>query len=262
MKRNYILMVLVSIVLLFFSFAALGKDLDPVSQVKGSWMLDLVYENASGNDKFVLEPNEAGSLYSESKNIYTINDDVSVDLIMADGDDVWNEKAELFYNDGLYSVVSDESIILEFEYDPGSGKLHRYWKDNASDAMYHDLEFVYTKVPAGCWKMTKVFSGKPGENRILLDPEEAGALYSESSNLYEIRNDHTASETLFEGGAEAASISGSWRKSGQTYTVEINGFELELTYDVEKDELHRYWTGDQADAMYNDLDFVYTRVNQ
>ena len=262
MKGKIFIITLVLSILGLVSFSTFAREESPAIEIQGSWMLDRVYENASQEDMFILEPSEAAAVYAESDNVYTINSDGTVDLTITGGGEIQFEKAELVYKDEYYEIVQNDTTVLDFRSDTESGELYRSWKSDIPDASYHDLKFVYTRIPVGKWKLDQVYSGKPGSEQILLDPEEAGSLYSESSNIYTIGADYTTSETNFETGEEVSKRIGVWKKADQNYVTEIDGFEMMFAYDTENDILHRYWTSTQTDDFYQDLDFVYIRADQ
>lgn len=252
-----------SILMLFFAAAAVlpaFADEYVVHNVLGSWKLDRVYEYASSESPKALVPEDAASLYAEAKNIYTflsdqnvftarINDSVESYTMLGS----WKEK------ENVITVQYDKGGESVYYFDSEQGKLHRYWKDTAADAMYHDLDFVYTRVPAGTWMLKHVVSAETGHDPVILDPESAASLYAEKNNLYYMKDDWRASVTV---GAENGAFpvddpNGRWLIDGEKYLFDVDGYEMELVYDEEMNELHRYWTDDSADAMYHDLDFVY-----
>ena len=242
------------------------------SPVIGSWMLDSVYENASGTDRFVLAPENAASLYGEKDNIYAFLADGTAEMTM-EGETwfgYWEQK-----DNGLLMVINStvrnsaentedgQDIDPLFEesyfYDEDQGALHRYWKDDAPEAAYHDLDFVYKKIPQGTWMMTKVYSREPGREPLLMDPETSQSLYAESVNRLTIFLNKVVELVP----AETAYISetGMLTKSGDHWQLDFDdGFSTELYYDDKTEVMHRYWTDTAADASYLDLDFVYEKL--
>ena len=248
--------------LLVFAFTAVllpvyAETENTVEPVVGSWMLDLVWKNASGPDKTVLSPDTSASLYMEAVNVYTFNQDGSAVQVVHDGEDTVTQKGSWKKSEDVYTFDVDDWMPMEFTYD--KNELHRYWKDENPDADYHDLEFVYTRVPVGEWKMTQVFSGKTDADKTLMDPENAASLYSEGTNVYQWNNDGTGTITIFEGGEAAAAEKFTWTRESGLYVMKTADSEMTFAYDPEEDVLHRYWVSLATDSMYDNLDFVYTR---
>ena len=259
-------LVMLFLMTLLFSLSVYADRETAESPVIGSWMLDRVYENASSEDRLILEPDNAASVYAEKENIYALMADGSAELTM-EGVTTFGywEKTD----DRVLMVInsthrpSDENeadIVppdeMEFFYDEEQNTLHRYWKDDAPEAAYHDLDFVYKKIPQGTFRMTKVYSREPGQEPVLLDPETSQSLYAESVNRLSI-NGHQVINTI---PAETGFIeeTGELQRSGDAWlSVFDDGFEMQMTYDDRAEVLHRYWTDDAADAAYHDLDFVY-----
>ena len=151
-------------------------------------MLDRVYEDASGADRRVLDPETSASLYAETANVYFFNNDGTAEMQLNEAGEIiryedmtWKEA------EGMITLYSGEDVELEVSYDPEDNTLHRYWKEDAPDAMYHDLDFTYVRVPVGAWQMTYVVSSEPGKDPVRLDPENAGSLYAESVNVYTLQ---------------------------------------------------------------------------
>lgn len=231
---------------------------DPAEPVVGSWMLDRVWENASGPEKTLLAPDTSASLYMETSNVYTFNQDGSAAQVVHDGGDTVTLKGTWKKSEDVYTYDVDEGMPMEFTYE--KNELHRYWKDENPEADYHDLEFVYSRVPVGEWQMTRVFTGKTDSDKTLLDPENAASLYSESTNVYQWNNDGTGTTTLFEGGEAAAVEEWSWTREGGLYVMKSPDFETIFAYDPDEDVLYRYWVALATDSMYDNLEFVYTRI--
>ena len=231
----------------------------------GSWVLDKVYENAFSESRFVLDPENAASVYGESENIYTL---------FANGDAAWlmseeNLKGKWDLSDNNITMrvgwvdengaVSEDDMAMEldFVYDEEQNTLHRYWKAIQTDSMYQELDFVYRRIPQGAWQMTKVYSNEPDGKPVLLDPESSQSLYAESVNVYEIK-DWQVTETI---PAEEYSQQGALEKSGDNWLVKFDdGFEMELFYETGENLLHRYWKSEDPQDTYHDLDFVYEPV--
>lgn len=256
-----------SVIILLFVVAAAAvlpvfADEYDVHKVLGSWKLDRVYENASSDAPVELDPENAGSVYAEKDNIYTFVSDNNVFTarINGSGDSYtmlgsWEEKEDeydLHYDNGEEAVWS---------FDRENGELHRYWADPADDAMYHDLDFVYKRVPAGMWMLKQVVSLADEQDPVIMDPENAASLYAEKNNLYYLNDDWSASVTV---GAEnelfpVEDPDGKWSQNGESYLFDVDGYEMELFYDEELNELHRYWKDENLEGLYSNLDFVYFR---
>lgn len=253
--KKFLILFAILLTCISISPAAFADTEDAQPVWIGSWMLDRVYEFASSENPLELQPENAASLYAESSNIYTFTPDGSAEMVMNDGGEKLFQRGTWENSSGTVRMIMEESEF-EMELTPASdGKsLHRYWKESSADSTYHDLDFVYTKVPAGSWKMTQVISTEPGNEPKVLDPESAASLYSESSNVYYLFADGTASVSLPEGAEE----SGSWRCHANQVTLTLSdGFEMIFEYDTKTETLHRYWKDDTPDAMYKNLDFVY-----
>ena len=254
MKMRWFEILICLFVLAFGCLPALAGGIqdDPVI---GSWSLDRVYENASSEDRFVLEPENAASVYAESGNVFSLFEDGSAQVII-------KAEGELFEQNDLtwtisgdsYQILKDQEVVDEYIWDPEGKVFHRYWKESEPEADYHDLDFVYTRVPVGTWQMQMVYE-MSGEEPVLLDPESAGSLYSESVDLYKFKADGTAS-VEFEGWEET----GDWMldEEGLLLTFTTGG-EMKFTYDKDQDILCRLWSDDAPEATYHSLAFVYQR---
>ena len=246
----------ISLVVLFVTCGLVCAQMpaDEMS-VTGTWQLSAVYENAGSESPVLLDPEKAGALYSEKDILYAFYNDGSASMAIRDGGEILTQRGDWTENSGAVTMRLEDSVDTQFTFDAEANVLHRYWKEEQADATYHDLDFVYKRVPAGVWQLNRVFSdGKA------LDPEEAGALYSERANTYFLFSDWKASVFIEEGGETAAILEGSWRNDGEGYYMEAESFDLSFNYDAEENVLHRYWKSDQADSAYKDLDFVYARV--
>ena len=195
MSRDHLFVFLILLLTLFVSLPVFADYGSITSPVIGSWVLDKVYENASQTDRYAVAPENAASLYAESGNIYAF---------LAGGTAEWTMEGETLFgcwetqDDGYRMAInstvrySDKSLKAEPDFDPpyemtlfydeDQNVLHRYWKDDAPEAAYHDLDFVYKRMPQGIWMMTKVYSFRPGQEPRLLDPDESQSLYAESVN--------------------------------------------------------------------------------
>ena len=232
----------------------------------GDWVLDKVYENASSSEKYVLDPENAASLYGEEKNIYSLLSDGSASMLMEEE----SMKGSWKETDGVITMavtwVSKENegepdlsgaLEMDFVYDAEKNDLHRYWKDDDADSTYHDLNFVYTRIPQGSWHMTKVYSRESGTDAVLLDPESAQSLYAESVNVYELSN-WSVTETIT---SEDYSQQGVLVKSGNNWLLKFGeDYEMEMVYNAEENLLHRYWKSEEPQDTYHDLDFVYEQI--
>lgn len=230
-----------------------GFESDPM--VVGSWMLDRVYENASSEDRFELDPENAASVYAETANVYTLFADGSAQVVINAGEGVY-EQNDLIWTmkDDFYIICNDIAVVQEFSWDPDGKEFHRYWKESEPLADYHDLDFVYTRVPVGTWQMQMVYDISEAEPT-LLDPESAGSLYAESDNLYRFKADGTAAEVI-DGRTEDAVWS---LDDGDLLLTYFGGGEMLFDYDTDQDVLFRYWSEEDPNATYSALAFVYLR---
>ena len=76
-----------SVIILLFVVAAAAvlpvfADEYDVHKVLGSWKLDRVYENASSDAPVELDPENAGSLYAQSENVYVFSADGTAEMTM------------------------------------------------------------------------------------------------------------------------------------------------------------------------------------
>ncbi|MBQ6503647.1 MAG: hypothetical protein IJI57_07020 [Flexilinea sp.] len=233
----------------------------------GHWVLDKVYENAFSANKYVLDPENAESVYGESENIYRLFPNGDAEWLM--GDENLKGKWELSDNNITTRVgwvdengeVSEAEMALEldFVYDSEQNILHRYWKAIQTDSMYQELDFVYRRIPQGAWQMTSVYSNEPEGEPVLLDPESSQSLYAESVNVYKFDN-WAVTETI---PTEEYSQQGVLEKGEDNWLLKFDdGFEMELFYDAGENLLHRYWKSDDAESAWHDLDFVYEPVTE
>lgn len=246
------------ICLLMLAVSCLSVLADSVQDesVIGSWKLDRVYENASSEDRYELDPENAASLYAETANVYSLFEDGSARVdVCAEGEIFGQTDLTWKESDGSYVIGNDEVVEQEFSWDPDENVFHRYWKESEPEATYHDLDFVYTRVPVGNWQMKMVYD-MSGEEPVILDPESAGSLYSESVDLYKFKADGTASVEM-----EGLEETGDWMLDEEglllTYTT---GGEMKFTYDRVHDILFRLWSEDDPEATYHSLAFVYSRT--
>ena len=243
------------------------------SPVIGSWMLDKVYENASGPDRFVLDPENAASLYAEKDNIYAFLTGGTAEMTMEgltqfgywEQNDEWilmviNSTAGQSDENAEAKPDIDPPFETEYFYDDEQNVLHRYWKEDDPAAAYHDLDFVYKKIPQGVWRLTKVYSREPGQEPVLLDPESSQSLYAESVNRYTLfRSQVTEMIPVEDGGSIIEN--GILKRSGDDWLLVMDdGFETQMSYDDRNETLHRYWIDNAPDAYYLDLDFVYEMI--
>ena len=251
---------------------AFAEPVNIASPVIGSWMLDSVYENASGPDRYVLDPENAGSLYAESGNIYAFLAGGIAEMTMEGYTQYgyWEKQDDGFrmvinssvrYSDKRIQTVPDidPPYEMEFFYDEEQNLIHRYWKDDSHNASYHDLDFAYKPVPQGMWRLTKVFSRESGKEPVLLDPETSQSIYAESVNCFELYRSDVINIVPSETGY--ISEKGILKRSGDSWLLEYDdGYTSVLDYDDGEGVLHRYWQDQAADAVYLDLDFVYEKV--
>ena len=229
-----------------------GFESDPVV---GSWMLDRVYENASSNDRFVLDPDSSASVYAETANVYSLFADGSAQVVINAGEGTYeqNDLTWTLFEDS-YIICNDIAVVQKFSWDPEEQVFHRYWKESDPLADYHDLDFVYTRVPVGEWQMQMVYDIS-GTEPVLLDPDSSQSLYAEIDNVYHIKADGTAA-AVFDGRTENAE----WTAVDEGFLVTFfGGGEMLFVYDPDQDVLFRYWSDDQTDAAYQALAFVYLR---
>ena len=229
-----------------------GIQSDPVV---GSWMLDRVYENASTDDRFVLDPENSASVYAESVNVYSLFADSSAQVVINAGEGTFEQNDLTWTKFGdSYIICNDIAVVQEFSWDPEENVFHRYWKESDPSADYHDLDFVYTRVPLGTWQMRMVYDIS-GEEPVLLDPDSSQSLYTEINNLYEINADGTAA-AVFDGRVEDAD----WTLvDGRFLLTFYEGGEMLFDYDPDQDILIRYWFDDYPDVTYQALAFIYLR---
>ena len=230
----------------------------------GSWALDRVYEYASSSEPIELDPENAASLYAEKRNIYSFYGGNHYAFITTNegGDSItqtynWEGKADTF-------ILHEDGLDLEFYYDKQTGNLHRYWAETATDSMYHDLDFVYTRVPVCPWKLEAVYSTVDETNPVRLEPETSASLYAEKDNVYFLLEDGSASvlvNTSDDVSYFAVGGQGRWERDGDTYHFDVEGFEMELFYDTKENRLHRSLKDANDNAMYPSLDFVYYPIN-
>ena len=262
MNRKYVFVILLFTLVLTVLPVLAEAESEDILNFSGSWMLDRVYENASSSAPVELEPGSAASLYAEKSNIYTfVTENHTVIVTTSEAGEshtqtyTWEEKADKF-------ILHEDGLDLEFSCDKETGELHRYWVENAADSMYHDLDFVYTRVPICSWMLEAVYSAADEEKPALLEPDAAASLYAEKENVYSLFEDGSASVLVntSEGG-ETLLVDekhGRWEKEGNKYHFEVEGFEMEFSFDTKENRLHRYLTDASEDAMYPSLDFVYS----
>jgi len=229
-------------------------------RIVGSWMLDRVYENESDSGPVELDPENAAAVYAEKNNIYTFAGENHTALVTINeaGESITDEYTWKEYGD-KYTITDPYRTMMEVFYDEENDELHRYWVETAADAMYHNLDFVYTRVPVSEWSLQAVYSNEEGKEPVLLDPENAASLYAEKGNVYTINHDGSASVTMSSdaGPVQIEDENGRWMKTGDGYSFLVEGFEMELVYDAKENLLHRYFTDTTEGAMYPALDFVY-----
>ena len=272
MVGKKMLFMMIPVMVFLFSLPVYADNETITSPVIGSWMLDTVFENASGTDRFILDPENAASVYAESENIYTFlaggTAEMTMEGITSYGS--WEKK-----DDSILMVIdktaaySDKGIKAEpdieppyemaYVYDEDQNVLHRYWKDDNPDATYHDLDFIYKMVPQGVWRMTKVYSQNPGQEPVLLDPDTNQSIYAESVNSLILYKNHV--ENIISSADENFIEKGVLKKSADAWLLKFDdGFETLLYFDDKAGVLHRYWVELATDSPYLNLDFVYEIV--
>ena len=281
MPRKFCLYVLFALYALTL-IIPVSANSDQLSEpVFGWWVLDKVYENASGSDRFVLDPESSASVYAENNNAFFIFVDglasVSMNINTVDewgGYGYWEKDGNTYriiidHTQYPYSETGeilepdiDSAYIYEYNYDSEQDVFHRYWKDDNPDAMYHDLDFTYTRIPMHFWRMTKVYERGLGEEPVLLNPDTSASLYAESVNIYNFDMSHVSvnlspEEYPFNNNYEYGTL----QRDGDLYTLKFDdGTEMNFTYDAREHVLHRYWVETTADSTYHDLDFVYEQL--
>lgn len=245
------------ICLLIFAFGCLPVLADSVQTepVIGAWVLDRVYENASSEDRFVLDPESAASVYAETANVYSLFADGSAQVLLQAEGEIFeqNDLTWTIFEDS-YIICNDIAVVQEFSWDPEDHVFHRYWKDSEPEATYHDLDFVYMRVPVGTWQMQMVYETS-GDEPVLLEPESSASLYAESDDLYHFIADGAAA-VEYDGRMEEAT----WDLDDEDLLLTFDvGGEMLFTYDPDQDMLFRYWADDDQDATYHSLVFVYLR---
>lgn len=235
-----------------FPVCAGGIETDPVV---GSWMLDRVYENASSGNRVELDPESAASVYAETTTVYSLFADGSARVVTNAGEGIYeqNDLTWTIFNDS-YIICNDIAVVHEFSWDPEEKVFHRYWKESDPSATYHDLDFVYTRVPVGTWQMQMVYDIS-GAEPVLLGLETSGSLYAESGNIYQFNIDGTASEKIEDRIENAV-----WSLDDEGLLLTFfGGGEMLFSYDRDQDVLVRYWSDDDPVATYHALAFVYVR---
>ena len=224
----------------------------------GAWKLDRIYEYASTENPAELDPESAASLYAEQNNIYSFYSEQYLMLeTINTAEGSHRETAHWEETKDGYFVHYSEGLEYLFFLDEENYELHRYWIETAPDAMYHDLDFVYTRVPAGSWMMREVYTQEPDQVRSKLDPSTNQSLYSESSNVYFLNDNWTAQVMVIDGSDIYWTEKGNWTKDGNTYFFDVEDFEMELQYDPSDNTLHRYWTDESGEGSWRNLEFVY-----
>ncbi len=259
MKTKHILILCLSILSVLCEFGLAGADAPEMPAI-GSWMLGCVYENASGQDRIALDPENAGALYSEAVNIYTFSNDGSAVILISEAGEIFRQEGLTWdENDGSIRILSEKNSELELSYDQESDTLHRFWKDEDPNASYHDLDFTYVRLPIGEWQMKYVVSTESGKDPVRLEHESAASLYTESSNVYSFLPYGNASVWVSEELTEQAE----WELTEDDLVLKFeNGDEMLLKYDSASETIHRYFKDDAPDAAYHELDFVYLRMQE
>ena len=264
MKR-YEFLLLAVLTVLQFCLPVQAEPIDCSAPILGSWKLDRVYENASGEDRVLLDPESAASVYAGINNVYSFS---------ANGAGVTVSTGEgVFYYPGAWRTEADRYVLspgdedsapgsaMEFIYDADENVLHRYWKDENPDAYYTDLDFVYERIPVGNWQMKQVISTEADAEPTVVDPENAQSLYAGSVDTYCFDEMWTAVVwDPVDGGDSFELETGQWSKAGDAFLYETEGFAMEFVYDTEENILHRYWNEENPEAAWHHLDFVYYEV--
>ncbi len=236
--------------------------------VIGVWQLAEVYENASAEDRYLLEPESAASVYAEQPNLYSFNADGNGWMTIADGEDILTVYGAWTAEDNAYELrcdkknsddaepAPDTDYLMEFRYDADTDLLHRYWKDDEAEGMYHDLDFVYIKVPYGAWQLKQVFSMESDES-VLLDPETSQSIYADSVNTYVMKGEGPSVVWVPDELGQYNAMDIKWTGTEDGYVLDFDGLETELTFDKETYTLHQYWSDEDPDGSHLSLDFVY-----
>ncbi len=261
--RNLVLFLIAAVILL--AVMPVSADRDAVTApVIGSWMLDKVFEKDT-----LLDPESAGSLYSEASNIYAFVADGIAAMTMEEltqygywekQDDgfrmVINSTLSYMHKDSKDASEIDPPYVMDFVYDAEENVLHRYWNDEDPEATYHDLDFVYRRIPQGTWRLTKVYSLESAGDPVLQDPAASQSLYAESVNHLEIIRDRVIEFIPSDDGYIYSY--GNLERSGDDWMLKFeDGFEAQMVYDDRAGVLHRKYFGSEVDPTYSDFDFVY-----
>ena len=251
MKKQVILFLSVFMLMLVFVSAFADSD-DFSAQIGGAWKLDAVYESG-----VLLDPETSQSLYAERVNVYIAGEDGNASVFEPiDGGPEYFERKGTWSLDGKNFRLEADGFDMDLEYNPEENELHRYLTDDDTDAVWKSLNFVYKKYPVGDWKLVQVISREPGADPVVLDPENAGALYSESANVYSLKYDGTFTVHL----PEDAEEKGTWKlENGELLLINEDGLEMMYKYDPKTDRITRVWTDDDPQATYHDLEFVYQK---
>ena len=155
MKKNLFFFLLFVLTLCYFSSAFAAEE-EPVI---GCWMLDRVYESASGAGKYELDPENAQSVYADSENIYCFHEDGTASMwMLAEGNMMLRTGLQWRKNGDIFEFCEDDSFPMSLVYNEEGNHLSRFWKAIATDSMYNDLEFVYIRVPRGVLNIVRQFS--------------------------------------------------------------------------------------------------------
>ena len=112
----------------------------------GSWQLDKVLKINEGDAYEELTPENAASLYAEKDNIITINPDGTGLVVVKDGNDKTEEKGE-WKSDKVDTITFTVNDLADtYSYFSVEDTLTREVKDDAPDAAYPDLHFIYKRV--------------------------------------------------------------------------------------------------------------------
>lgn len=113
--------------------------------IEGDWELTKVVATVPGGEPAEMSREENQSLYGD-EGYYTFYGTGTGKLSIVEGDSTaeiaggWVENA-----DGTYTFEMDNGEELNVTYDAASDTLVRVFHDDAADAQYSDIEFIYTR---------------------------------------------------------------------------------------------------------------------
>ncbi|MBQ9030951.1 MAG: hypothetical protein IJ106_05795 [Parasporobacterium sp.] len=264
MKKTII--ILLSAVLAFtMCFAAFAQEeteeVKNVYPVVGSWKLDQVFEVKETSDPILLKKEEAQSLYGSGISIFSFDEDGYARNIMFDAGDMVDVPASWkSTSPDVYIYTEEDGFELKFSYDEKEDVLHRTFQDDAPDATYKNLDFVYTRAFVGSWTLDQVLAIHDGDAPEELAKEEHQSLYGTDESILTLYADGKVKEEIKEG-PNASVNEGTWEMLNPDKIVYTqDSLEMELEYFLVDDTLFRDYKDESPDAPYPHLQFVYVRV--